>query len=62
MISLTYEILKNSTNELTYETKIELQMFRDKLGDWDSHIHFTLYKKDNSSTSTAWHREVYSIL
>ena len=35
MISLTYEILKNSTNELTYETKIELQMFRDKLGDWD---------------------------
>ena len=51
--------LKKGTNELIYKTKIELQMQkinlclpegkgdRDKLEDWDGHIHTTIYKIDN---------------
>ena len=60
MILLICVILKNGTNELIYETKIESQCrkqtygyqgklggYRDKLGDWDCYIHTTLYKTDN---------------
>ena len=61
MILLICGIQKNGTNELIYKTEIESQMQktnlwlpggkpgmgRDKLGDWDGHIHTTLYKIDN---------------
>ena len=51
---------KNVTDEPIYKTEIESQMQktnlwlpggkggrRDKLGDWDRHIHTTIYKIDN---------------
>ena len=60
MRSLISGILKNSTNELIYKTEIvtdvenkltitkkERGQGRDKLGDWDWHIHTTIYKTDN---------------
>ena len=34
---------------------------RDKLGDWDWHIHTTIYKIDNQQGPTVEHRELYSI-
>ena len=47
--------LKNGTTELIYKTEIESQMWKinlwlpgwgggDKLGDWDWHIHMTIYE------------------
>ena len=52
--------LKVGTNELIYKAKIELQMYkinlwlpggkgrgRDKLEDWNWHIHTAIYKRDN---------------
>ena len=49
-----------ATNELIYKIEIELQMYKtnlrlpggkregeDKLGDWDWHIHTTMYKIGN---------------
>ena len=51
---------KNGTNEIVYKTEIESQMYktnldgyqegsggRDELGDWDWHIHTTMYKIDD---------------
>ena len=56
---ITYEWnLKYGTNELSYKTEIESQMWKinlwlpgwgggDKLGDWDWHIHITIYEMHN---------------
>ena len=50
---------KRDTNEPIYKREVESQIWnahlwlsggkrgRDKLGDWDRHIHTTIYKIDN---------------
>ena len=58
MILLICGIQKNGTNELIYKTEMSHRCGEqscgyqgesggDKLGDWDRHIHTTLYKIDN---------------
>ena len=58
-----WNIKKNDTNELIYKTERESQTqktnlwlpnrkeVKDKLGDWDKHMHTTIYKIDNQTFS-----------
>ena len=59
---LSPTVKDKGTNELIYRREVESWMQktnlwlpedkggRDKLGDWDSHIHMAVYKIDNNST------------
>ena len=58
MISLISRIFTYCINELIYKIEVEPQMQKtilwlpgerrcNKLGDWDWHIHTTVYKTDN---------------
>ena len=51
-ILLICGIKKRGTNEFIYKTEVENKLmvtrgWGDKLGDWDGHIHTTIYKIDN---------------
>ena len=42
-------------------TKGERAWGKDKLGNWNKHIHTTVYKIDDQQGSTKQHRKIYSI-
>ena len=59
-IAYMWNLKKNGTNEFIYKAEIRVigvenklmvtkgeRWWRDKLGDWDWHIHTTIYKTDN---------------
>ena len=72
MMSLICGIL-NDTNELVYETEIDLQkktlwlpkgeaVGRDKWVVWDEQTQTTIYKIGSQQEPSIWYRELYSVL